>query len=105
MILSFTLSMPSNNAWNGRWSGESKLFARTKNFGRTKRGEQKAKQVMDKNRYYYNFGDGWTACVSVAQVTAAEAASIRRKTMGFCGYDWMISSIIERGEISYKSPA
>lgn len=29
-ILCFTLSMPKNNSWNGKWTGEESYFARTK---------------------------------------------------------------------------
>jgi hypothetical protein len=49
--------------------------------------------------YYYNFGDGWGASVSVRKVTAAQARKIERKSVGFCGYEWMIDSIIRDGEI------
>ena len=40
-IVCFELSMPSNNAWNGRWSGEGRCYARINNLGRTKKGEAK----------------------------------------------------------------
>ena len=46
------------------------------------------------------FGDdGWGANVNVKIVDSKEAAKVRKKTKGFCGYDWMIDSIIERQEI------
>lgn len=44
---------------------------------------------------------GELASVS-ASVTAAEARKIERKTAGFCGYDWMIDSIIRDSEILGK---
>ena len=28
-ILCFTLSIPKNNSWNGKWTGEESYFART----------------------------------------------------------------------------
>lgn len=99
MILSFTLSMPNNNSWNGKWSGENRFYAKVINFGRTKKGEAAAQKILDESYYYYNFGDGWGAGVSVKEVDAREAAKIRRKTAGFCGYDWMIDSIREFNEI------
>lgn len=98
-ILCFELSMPSNNAWNGRWSGEERCYARIKNLGRTKKAEVKAERLIAGSSYYHRFGDGWVASVSVREVTAAEAAKIRRKSAGFCGYDWMIDSIVRNGEI------
>lgn len=99
MILSFILSMPSNNAWNGNWTGEGTLYAKVVNFGKSAQSILKAKTILDKGYYTYNFGDGWRAGVSVAEVTAREAARIRRKTSGFCGYDWMIYAIRLYGTI------
>lgn len=99
MILSFELSMPNRNSWNGRWSGEGDLYARVINFGRTKKAETKAREILDKGSFYYNFGDGWGANVAVREVSSKEAAYIRRKTKGFCGYDWMITSIKNKGVI------
>jgi hypothetical protein len=104
-IICFELSMPSNNAWNGRWSGEGRCYARIKNLGRTKKAEAKAAKILAEGSYYYNFGDGWAARVSVREVSASEAAKIRRKSQGFCGYDWMIDSIIRDGEILVKPRA
>jgi hypothetical protein len=102
-IICFELSMPNNNAWNGRWSGEGRCHARIKNLGRTKKAEAKAANLIAGSSYYYSFGDGWGASVSVREVTASEAAKIRRKSAGFCGYEWMIESILYYGEITVKS--
>ena len=99
MILSFELGMPNNNSWNGRWSGENDFYARVINFGRGKSAEDKAREIRDKGYFYYSFGDGWGASVSVKEVDAKEAAKIRRKSNGFCGYDWMITSIKEKCRI------
>ena len=95
MILSFTLSMPNNNAWNGRWSGENNLYAKVINFGRSK----KALEILEKKYYHYNFGDGWAAGVSVEEVDSKQANKIRKASQGFCGYDWMVESIKLNGEI------
>ena len=99
MILCFELSMPNNNSWNGKWSGKGRYYAKTVNFGKTKKAEKHAQEILDKGSYYYNFGDGWGASVSVKQVTAKEAATARRKSVGFCGYDWMVESIKQHGKI------
>lgn len=48
-----------------------------------------------KPRYTYNFGDGWVAAVSVREAKAREIPSCR-----FCGYEWMIDSILKRGAIT-----
>lgn len=105
MILSFTLSMPNNNSWNGKWSGEDTFYAKVINFGRTKKATSQAQEILDKGYYYYNFGDGWGAGVSIEEVDSKRAAQIRRKSAGFCGYDWMIDSIKEFGEILNSSQA
>jgi hypothetical protein len=55
--------------------------------------------------YHYNFGDGWAAGVSVRTVDAAEARKLRRKSDGFSGYDWMIDSIVQHGEIRVERRA
>jgi len=99
MILAFTLSMPNANSWNGKWSGSTKYYARTHNFGKSKKGEEQAKSILAKKYYHYNFGDGWAAGVSVKEVDSKSAAKIRKNSAGFCGYDWMINSIIDFGEI------
>ncbi len=61
--------------------------------------EEKAASILAGGRYYYYFGDGWGASVSVREVATSEAGKIERKSAGFCGYDWMIDSIIRHGEI------
>jgi len=103
MILSFVLSMPGVSSWNGKWTGEGNLYARVVNFGKTKKGEAKAKEILDKGYFHYSFRDGWSAGVTVKEVDAKTAAKIRRKTKGFYGYDWMIDSI--RRDMTIMSPS
>jgi len=105
MILAFELSMPGVASWNGRWSGEGRLYARVVNFGRGKAATERATRIRDTGYFHYSFGDGWRAGVSVRQVTSAEARRIRRKSQGFCGYDWMIDSIRKHLEIRVEDKA
>jgi hypothetical protein len=98
-MLSFTLSMPSNNAWNGKWSGEGKLYAVVRSMGQSKKAKEAAKAVLEKGYFTHNFGDGWVAGVEVKEVSAAEARKIRKRSSGFMGYEWMVDSIIAHGEI------
>ena len=93
MLLCFKLSMPNIGSWNGKWTGERKFYAKVINFGRSKEADERAKAILAKGYYHYDFGDGWAAGISVSQVDAKEAARIRRKSSGFRGYDWMIESI------------
>lgn len=94
MPLLFILSMPSNNSWNGRWSGEENVYAKTRPMPRS---AKKKDQVI--GTHYHNFGDGWCAAVECRAVTTAEARKIMKFSRGFCGYDWMINSIMLYGEI------
>lgn len=85
--LIFQLSMPSNNAWNGKWSGEGNTYTVAKSV-------TDAKFADLKPRYTYSFGDGWVAAVSIREAKPREKATNR-----FCGYEWMVDSIIRHNEI------
>lgn len=107
MLLEFKLSMPNVGSWNGKWTGESNYHARVFNFtqryGKGTAAEEKAKNILGKNSYYYSFGDGWGMSISVTEIDSKEAAKIRKKTVGFCGYDWAIESILNYGAILNES--
>jgi hypothetical protein len=98
MTLAFILTMPGNNSWNGRWSGDGKLFAILKTFSGTAQISKAALLIIKRN-YGYNFGDGWFANVEVREVDPAEAERIRKMSQGFCGYEWMVESIMDYGKI------
>lgn len=84
----FELSMPSNNSWNGKWSGAENQYTVARTIP-----QKKFKELDD--YYTYNFGDGWCAGVSIRIAKPREQA-----TNKFCGYDWMIRSILTKGEIT-----
>jgi len=92
MVMQFTLTMPRNNSWNGKWTGAENLYARTKSLSKSKEEE------LDGESFYHNFGDGWAANVACKKISSQEAAKIRKKTKGFCGYEWMIDNIIWYGQ-------
>lgn len=94
MLIAFTLTMPSVNTWNGQWSGQDKLYIRVENIKK-----EIGLKVLKEDTYYYKWSDGWTACIKVQRVDCKEAAKLRRKSQGFCGYEWMIKSIIHTGRI------
>lgn len=96
MHFAFVLSMPGVNSWNGRWSGEDRCYVRVKSFSARAWKEKLAKLV---GYHTYNFGDGWRAGVDVKVVDADTKRNLLKKTAGFCGYDWMIDSLIQHGEI------
>lgn len=91
-MIVFKLTMPGVGSWNGKWSQEGQLFVRTR------RERDVPKELWDKD-FFYRWSDGWCACVSVTRMPAAEARKLERKSKGFCGYDWMIRSIIKHGDI------
>lgn len=94
MILCFELSMPNVGSWNGKWSGASRYYAVTRTVP-----TEPGLRVLSRNLYHYSWGDGWGANVKVRRVTSAEARFIRKRSDGFCGYEWMVDSIITHGKI------
>ncbi len=90
----FILTMPNVGSWNGKWAGESNLYCKVK-----KLGKQKELELHDKN-FYYDFGDGWGANVKAEKVDSKIANKMKRASKGFCGYEWMIDSIIANGKIA-----
>lgn len=98
MILCFELTMPNSGSWNGRWSGENDthiIIKTDRQIGKKRIDE------LDGRHFYYRWDDGWTACVSARIVDRGEAAKLRKRNRGFCGYDWMVRSIIADDEIKY----
>lgn len=96
MKVAFILSMPNRASWNGRWSGEDNVYARVKSFT-TKKAKEKAMGLI--GNHYYRWSDGWGANVKVKEVDAKEARRLSRVSQGFCGYDWMIDSLLLNGAI------
>lgn len=102
MLVSFELTMPNKASWNGRWSGEGRKYYVIKNL--TKRfvkDKEHLKKLIETGHdgYYYRWEDGWGASVDLQVIDAAEAKKRRKVSAGFCGYNWMIESILSRGEI------
>ena len=96
---SFVLTMPQSNSWNGKWSGEDRLYCVVVKIGSREFNKNQEKYKLLVGDYYYNFGDGWGANVEVKEVDSKTAAQLKRKSNGFCGYNWMISSVLQYGKI------
>jgi hypothetical protein len=92
-MIAFELSMPSKASWNGKWSGEGRMYVKIRAL--TKEQEKQ----LDEKSFDYRWSDGWCACVTARKVDSREAARLRKASVGFYGYDWMIDSIIQHGEI------
>lgn len=86
--LIFTLSMPNAGSWNGKWSGEGEEYT-----VKRKVKIEIAKDLINK-RFSYNFGDGWVAGIKVTLANYKE-----KVTNKFCGYKWMVDSIIKNKKI------
>ena len=96
-MIGFTLTMPNVGSWNGRWSGEREIYFISRKLGKKKETE------LDDNYYRYDFGDGWSAGISCKIIDSKERTKLKRKSSGFCGYDWMVESIIKNGKILIES--
>ena len=95
----FRLSMPSAASWDGRWSGSGRRYAVIRTM--TAQLASRLLNGADSASWTYSFNDGW-----VAQVTAREISKGQRveKSDGFCGYDWMVESILTDGVIRAPQP-
>jgi len=60
--LIFELSMPSNDSWIAKWTGENNKYTVAKTVT-----EKKAKELKD--YYSYSFRDGWVAGITVRKAT------------------------------------
>lgn len=96
MILCFELTMPNRGSWNGRWSGERDVHIITKT---DRQIGKKRIEELDGRSFYYSWDDGWGALVSCRVIDAAESRRLKKRNRGFCGYDWMVSSIIANDQI------
>lgn len=96
-MIIFELTMPNRGSWNGKWSQENDRHIIIKN----ERYFQKdiINNILEKRDFYYRWDDGWTACVSVSKINYKDANKLKKISCGFCGYDWMVSSILNYGEI------
>lgn len=96
-IVCFTLSMPHCASWNGRWSGEDRFYAKIKRI--KKDDKLHSLKEDDVKSWHYKWDDGWGASIEARVVTSKEATKIRNKSCGFCGYGWMIDSILKNDKI------
>lgn len=91
-MIVFKLTMPNVGSWNGKWTGDQCLYVRTMD-------ERKVPKELWGKSFYYLLEDEWAACVSVERMSAKDAVKLERKSKGFCGYDWMIETLVKDGYI------
>ena len=96
----FILTMPNNNSWNGKWTGDGDLHSIVRGYW--KRQSDLLKNVDKEKNHYYNFGDGWGANVEIRKINSKEKSIYLKKTCGFSGYSWMLDEIEKYGRIRDK---
>lgn len=104
MILSFELTMPNVGSWNGKWTGADKKYFIIQKISKPFFNKKEHFKELKENgfdNFYYRWDDGWGANVRVEIINGAEATKRRKQSKGFAGYDWMVKSIIDHGEIMY----
>lgn len=93
-FLSFELTMPQRGSTDGKWGGDNRRHIIINNL--TFFTVWKILKGDSTKDFLYNFGDGWLAQVKVTKLDSTK--KIPRST-NFCGYAWMIDSIITNGYI------
>jgi hypothetical protein len=99
--IAYTLSMPNVGSWNGKWTGAAKVYIRVRTYS-----DKDARVIRVLGRKYpsayYDFGDGWGASIAIEKVDGKEKIKRNKRSAGFCGYEWMIDSLEEFGDIRIK---
>lgn len=95
--VAFILTMPSKGSWDGKWTGDAYVHARTK---QRLKGRKNLFPTLTEGSHYYRWSDGWAAVVKVKFVSAKEAKELNRESRGFAGYDHFIDEIIKYGKIT-----
>lgn len=95
--VAFILTMPNNNSWNSKWSGEGKLYVKVRKLG--KKWTEKLLPDGKSKSWYYNFGDGQGMNIEARAVDLSEGNKLTRRSDGFCGYEWAIDSILHHDKI------
>lgn len=89
--IEFRLTMPNVGSWNGQWSGEGANYTLVRSMDLLR-----ISRLQIPQSWYYSFGDGWGANVSARVMGKGER---RKPSSGFCGYEWMVESIVKHGRI------
>lgn len=101
--VAYVLSMPNKGSWDGKWTGEKDVHVRCRKICDKAWNNRVTKEPeLAGKSFYHDFGDGWTAKIEVKEVTEKEARALKKRSVGFAGYDWMIASLIYSGDIHYE---
>jgi hypothetical protein len=106
MIACFELTMPNIGSWNGRWTGEGKKYYVIQHVYKKQESGKRILELLDGKEsvsFYHRWEDGWGANVRLELIDAGERRRRQKVSAGFCGYNWMIDSIIKHGKIIIES--
>jgi hypothetical protein len=97
MLIGFYLELPPN-PWN-IWPLEEKLFARVRCI---RKPWLAVLEAVRQGSFTHTLGDEWIVRIHVKEIDQKEAARIRKTSVGFGVYEWMIESIMAHGKIEYR---
>ena len=97
--IAFILSMPNVGSWDGKWSAAKDVHCIIKTLKNQDVDKLFDKMPRQERNFYYNFGDGWSANVKVIPIGPEHRKYLEKNNKGFCGYDWMVDSILKHGKI------
>lgn len=112
MKVSFELTMPNVGSWNGKWTGATKKYYVIRTLFKTSQyqpygGPEHVQNLLAGKpfaNFYFRWSDGWGANVQMQVVDPPEARKRLKQSAGFCGYEWMIDSILKHGKILADEP-
>jgi hypothetical protein len=98
--IEFTLSMPARGSWDNKWYGEGRHFAVIKTMTDANAAKLMGSETAETRYWTYAWNDGWCAGITARVMLHGER---KKKSAGFCDYDWMIDNIIDHGT-PYPAP-
>jgi hypothetical protein len=104
MIVSFELTMPGVASWNNKWSGEGKKYFKHRKI-LVSHPIAKALMEVPDIQHTYRWEDGWMAKVTLRRIDSKTKTKEAKQSAGFCGYEWMIDSILRHNKIIIQDNA
>lgn len=95
MLIAYELHMqPSSTTPHPSRSWREKRYIIVRRYG-------KKAATPELRTYWFSWSDGWSCWIKAREVDSAEARRLRRASAGFAGYDWMVTSIEQHGQIQF----
>lgn len=96
-FLVFELTVPRAGSYNGKWSQADKRHILVRDVPITRYRYKYSD--FDNKTWTYNFGDGWVASIKCTVCDRYVASEYRKISGDFCGYEWMVDSILNYDNI------